>query len=372
MDDSAWLSLPAEKGRDAVDDFARLSVLVTSLFRVVASRSRKVILPTPSAIDHFYRVLRSDPALKPNPSLLAVKRMVLDNFGFYCVVAQSALLMHHARVTEILLASLSWAQSHRNATIEHFLNGYALYVQHVPVGHLEKTLYHSVMSMDANVIAKHMALLIECRPGLWASLPSSRRAFLEHHLASLVLSGTPDAVSTSARILLASSKQCVPLLAVALNGAGMSAHLSALALRSRPPAPIWPNQQPLYEDAQSHGQQQQYQHQQQQHIFAEFAGLIPVAAPSSPKRIEGRAEEEEERLDEPKRARFDPGEVVKVAEQQQQQQQQQQHRSDMVLSSFQPPLQVHSFAANDDDDEEEQEEEMPMIVDASPSNSDQE
>jgi hypothetical protein len=371
VDTLPWLVLPFENsGRGAVADFVRLSALLDGLLNVATSSSnrRRVSIPTPAAVEHFYRLLRSDPALKPTHALLAIKRQSLQSFASYCVLAGSALLLHHARVMEILLASLSWAQSNGNATLSSVLDCYTVYIQHVPVGHLEKTLFHAIANLEPDFLLSHLALLVECRPGLWASLPNARTALIEQRVAALVLKD-PEAVSLATRILTASSKVGLPVLAVVINHCGVGPHLASLALRFRPPAPVWPNQQPLYDEAQL----QQLQ-QQNQHVFAELSGLIPSLDNSS-KRSEHAVEEP---VVETKRARVEEGarSVVAraVAVNWDVEGTNEAKHNAVGLSSFQPPLQVHSFGQredHDDNDDDEEIDDLPMIVDASPSNSEE-
>lgn len=347
---SPWLVLPSEQS-NPLDVLSRVSVLLVSLFDVASSHPRKVVIPTPAAIDHFFRVLRSDPALKPSSAVLAVKRRALENFACYCSLAESALLLHHARIMEILFASLSWAQSHGNAMMEEILACYSKYVQHVPVGHLEQPLFQAVMNLDLELLGLHIARLVECRPGLWAALPVSRRYFLEQQIAMGAMRGTPDLASTGARIILSSSRPCYPLLIVAVANAGVGPHLAALALRARPPAPVWPNQIPVYhEEAQGQGRPMQ----QAQHVFSEFAGLIPTDNKrSDPPTVTLASESQVES----KRLRLEPSDfqvAATVVEKE-------------TSTWFQPTLQV--FELEKGEDENDELDDLPMIVDESPSNS---
>jgi hypothetical protein len=357
--DDAWL--PPVGGRDACRDYGKLCRVAEELLQT--AEGHLVTLPTHVAVEHFYRVLRTDPAAQLNntlslSALLRIKERALQLLGVYFAVARSASLLHHARWMEMLQGSFAWARSHADATLAAVAACYASYVRHVPAGHMERPVFQALVTVEHwEVVGPHLALLIECRAGLWQQLAPSTRVALQHRLVSELAAGDTNAVSVAARAVNAVAVVDLPSLVSSVGGSGHGPHLASLSLRLRPPAPLWP----LAHTYESEKQQQQQHHAT--NVFVE-SGLIDSSAslkrkpdPVVPVVAADTAE---------KKSRV----AHRVEEQA--------SGAEMDYSSFQPQLQQNVHTATNEEgedaaegDEDEDVEPMPMIVDASPSNSEE-
>ena len=223
-------------GRDACSDYQRAVILVEALFNIGGSHI--VCMPLHIAIGHFSRVLSLDAAVLPSPELLEIKEQCLNLFSSYSHLVGSALLLHHSTCMQMLQASFSWARANSNASLAAVVRAYTNYVQNVPVGHAERSIFQlcvSLASIEQNV---DVGSLIVCRPGLWAQLSPEIKAPIESRAVIEALNDSNPILSV--QLLNGSATVYSPDVPASLQALPIST-LGSLALRFRPPASVWPS-----------------------------------------------------------------------------------------------------------------------------------
>ncbi len=365
---------PAAHSRDAVADYCKLARVAELLLSSAAGQV--LTIPTRSIVNHFSRVLRTDPSAQLPSATALHSLVVLKEHALSCLaacfgLARSAALLHHAAIMEILSASFAWSRSHSDAGLESVVSCFAAYVRHVPAGHLERPLLQSIVTVELMpIVAPHLALIVESRPALWLQMHGSARAAIENWIVSQVIEGASEMASLAARIVNASAHVDLPTLVVA---AGKSrAHLATLALRMRPPASLWAL--PQFEMSQDQQASVSGGARRMVHVFAE-AGVDeqPLKrqqeAPTEVAVANLHQQEKKARVSEEAEPATNALQVVSaVAEEEQQEE----AAPIADYSSFQPTLErnVHQSYFQEeegDEDNEDDDEPLPMIVDEPPS-----
>jgi hypothetical protein len=368
--------------RSLLMQYDRICTLIENLLTLEGNHA--IILPLHIGMDHFFRILCTDASLSLSPELLSIKRRCLQCFSVYAGTARSGLLLHHASVIQMLQSSFAWAKSHQNATLAAVAQSYVAYVQHVPVGHLERSLFQTILSTKVPNLLEFLPVLVQCRPGLWAQTPIEIRLEIEQAAVVSMLVNPAEGVPRGAELLNASAVLQLPALpaALACSKGVPNAYLGPLALRLRPPAPMWPVREGVEAGEKPKAGST--------NVFADFGtggdkrrktDELPVFVGSKKKAkkvavvAEAVVEEEEEEEAGGVEAMEVDQNVEKGGEEEEEEEEEQPN-----YSAFQPQLAVHSQHGGggggsgqvySDDDEEEDVGDMvfPVLVDASPSNS---
>ena len=204
--------------------------------------SANVILPTHVVAEHICKIMKTDSDMECNVNTLGLRKQCLALFSSYIKFAKSSLLMHHAALMQAFQAAYAWSMNHQKASLSALLDCFCVYMQHVPVGHLESAIYSSFIEAlltDTALLTKYLRSFVSCRSSLWCLLPFNKRSEVESRLCKEMTEGnlSLDNVSFVITTNNATHLPCLPLL---FASSGLSSDLAQLAMQFRPLPPIWP------------------------------------------------------------------------------------------------------------------------------------